>query len=190
MILLASRSPQRRALLGLVGVEFRIAVSRASERTHGQDARSLVVGNAVAKARDVAARIGVPEGGAVLAADTEVVLDDRVLGKPPDAHSARAAIAGLAGRTHEVVTGVALIGPDGERVARELTRVRFRPLTDQEIDWYVATGEWRERAGGYAIQGAGAVLCAGIDGDPTNVVGLPLSCTARLLADQGLWPPR
>lgn len=190
MILLASRSPQRRALLGLLGLEFRVAVSGVPERTHGLDPVGLVVGNALAKARDVAMRVGVPAGGAILGADTEVVVDGRILGKPADAPGARNAVAGLAGRAHEVVTGIAVIGPDGERVAHERTLVRFRPLSDAEIDWYVATGEWRDRAGGYAIQGAGAVLVEGIEGDPTNVVGLPIAHTARLLGDQGLWPPR
>lgn len=189
MILLASRSPQRRALLGLLGVEFRVVVSGVPERTDGADAQGLVVANARAKARDVAARSGVPVAGAVLGADTEVVQDGRVLGKPADADAAAAAIAGLAGRTHEVVTGVVLISGTGEQTACSVTRVTFRGLSAEEIAWYVATGEWRDRAGGYAIQGAGAVLCSEIDGDLATVVGLPVARVAEMLINAGIWPP-
>ncbi len=117
--------------------------------------------------------------GLVLGADTDVGLDGDVLGKPADAAQAREFIARLAGRTHEVVGGIAIVR-DGELVhtSVEVTEVRFRAVTPAFIDWYVATGEWRGRAGGYAIQGAGAALIAGIEGDYLNVVGLPL---ARLL---------
>ncbi len=83
---------------------------------------------------------------------------------------------------------MALITGAGERTAHETTRVLMRPLTDAEIRWYVRTGEWRERAGGYAIQGAGAALCARVEGDPSNVVGLPMALVARLLGEAGLWP--
>ena len=190
MILLASRSPQRRALLGLLGVEFRVVVSGVPEQTDGTDATVLVVANALAKARDVAARSGVPAAGAVLGADTEVVQDGRILGKPTDADAAAAAIARLSGRTHEVATGVALISGSGEQTACSVTRVTFRSLTPDEIAWYVATGEWRDRAGGYAVQGAGAILCSGIDGDLATVIGLPVARVAQMLSDVGMWPPR
>jgi septum formation protein len=189
VILLASRSPQRRALLGLLGVDFRVVVSAVPERTDGDDAQDLVVANALAKARDVATRSGVPAAGAVLAADTEVVHGGRILGKPADADAASAAIARLAGRTHEVATGVALISDAQEQTACCVTRVTFRTLAPAEIAWYVGTGEWRDRAGGYAIQGAGAVLCAGIDGDLATVIGLPVSRVAEMLAAIGVWPP-
>jgi septum formation protein len=114
-----------------------------------------------------------------LGADTIVALDGDILGKPLDAGQARAYVARLAGRTHEVVGGIAL-AQDGAVVqtAVEITRVRFRPASASLVDWYVATGEWRGRAGGYAIQGAGAVLVESIEGDYLNIVGLPL---ARLL---------
>jgi septum formation protein len=115
----------------------------------------------------------------VLGADTDVGLDGDVLGKPADATQAREFIARLAGRTHEVVGGIAIVR-DGDLVhtSVEVTKVRFRSVTPAFVDWYVATNEWRGRAGGYAIQGAGAALIAGIEGDYLNVVGLPL---ARLL---------
>ncbi len=182
MILLASRSPQRRALLGALGVPFRVVVSEVEE---GDDP----LANAQAKARDVAARAGIPPGGAVLGADTEVMLDGAVLGKPADAAAARAMLAALAGREHAVHTAVCVITQTvGERAGTDRTRVRFRPLPGAAIDWYLGTGEWRERAGGYAIQGAGAALVEAVEGDYTTVVGLPVGLTLRLLDDAGLAP--
>jgi septum formation protein len=114
-----------------------------------------------------------------LGADTVVALDGDILGKPRDAAEAREFVGRLAGRTHQVVGGIALAG-DGELThsAVEITEVRFRAVGPDTLDWYVSTGEWRGRAGGYAIQGVGAILVAGIAGDYLNVVGLPL---ARLL---------
>lgn len=181
MILLASRSPQRRALLGALGVPFRVVVSRAAE---GDDP----LANARAKAREVAGRAGVPPGGAVLGADTEVLLDGRALGKPPDAAAARAGLAALAGRAHAVRTAVCVITQTGERELVDETAVVFRPLSAAAIERYLATGEWRDRAGGYAIQGAGAGLVARIEGDYTTVVGLPLGRLAPLLEELGLLP--
>jgi septum formation protein len=123
--------------------------------------------------------LAVSHGELVLGADTLVAVDGDILGKPRDAAQAREYLGRLAGRTHQVVGGIAL-ARDGKvtDTAVEITQVRFRAAGDELLDWYVATGEWRGRAGGYAIQGVGAVLVAGIDGDYLNVVGLPL---ARLL---------
>jgi septum formation protein len=188
VILLASRSPQRRALLAHLGVEFRVVASDVGELTAGREPVALVTANASAKAREVAGRAGVPAGGAILAADTEVVLDGEVLGKPGDLDAARALIRRLSGREHAVVTGVSLVTGAGEQCAHEVTQVAFRELTASEIDWYLATGEWRERAGGYAVQAAGAVLVAGISGDVSNVVGLPLGRVATMLRASGMWP--
>jgi len=126
VILLASRSPQRRALMGHLGVEFRVVASGVGEITGGPDPVAVVEANASAKARDVADRAGIPAGGAVLAADTEVVLDGEVLGKPVDLAAARSMILRLSGRSHVVVTGIALIGATGERRAHEVTEVTFR----------------------------------------------------------------
>jgi septum formation protein len=127
-------------------------------------------------ARRKALAVAAP-GELVLGADTDVALDGDILGKPADAAQAREFIARLAGRDHQVVGGIAVV--DGDLVtAVEVTTVRFRPLSDALVDWYVATGEWHGRAGGYAIQGAGAALVEAIHGDYLNVVGLPL---ARLL---------
>lgn len=179
MILLASRSPQRRALLGSLGVDFRVVVASVEE---GDD--PLV--NARAKARDVAARVGVPHGGAVLGADTEVLLDGRVLGKPADAAAARRELGALSGRAHVVRTAVCVITQRDEREVVDDARVTFRPLSPAALDRYVATGEWRDRAGGYAIQGAGAGLVERVEGDYTTVVGLPLGRLAALLDETGL----
>jgi len=181
VIVLASRSPQRRALLASLGVPFRIVVSSAPE---GADALE----NARAKARAAAARAGVPPGGAILGADTEVLLDGRALGKPADAAEARRMLRALAGRSHVVETAMVLLTAVGEREARGRTVVHVRPLCDAELDWYVATGEWRERAGGYAIQGAGAALIARIEGDHSTVVGLGLGALAAMLDAEGLAP--
>jgi septum formation protein len=175
-------------MLSRLGLEFRVVVAHFDEQTSGAEPAAVVIANALGKARDVAARSGLPQAGAVLAADTEVIRDGVVLGKPADRAAAEAMLAALAGRPHEVISGVALITAAGERVAHETTRVVLRPLTAAEIYWYGATGEWRDRAGGYAIQGAGAALCARLEGDPSNVIGLPLALVARLLAEVGLWP--
>lgn len=181
MILLASRSPQRRALLGALGVEFRVAVSGVAE---GEDP----LGNARAKAEDVARRIGVPAGGAVIGADTEVVLDGRALGKPADRGAAEAMLRALAGRTHVVRTGVCVITQADRAEICEETRVTFRELGSPLLEWYLDLGEWRERAGGYAVQGAGAALVARIEGDYTTVVGLPMAALGEALDALGLAP--
>ena len=119
------------------------------------------------------------EGDLVLGVDTLVALDGRIFGKPVDEEEAAATLEALGGRTHEVVSGLA-IGEGGEvRVDCSITKVTFRPLSDGVVSWYLQTGEWRDRAGGYAIQGRGAALVAGIEGDYLNVVGLPV---AQLLA--------
>jgi septum formation protein len=152
-------------------VEFDVRPAGVEELTTG-DPREVALENARRKA------LAVP-GELVLGADTDVALDGEVLGKPRDAAHARELIGRLAGRRHEVVGGIALAS-GGSLVASDVvvTAVEFRALDQATIDWYVATGEWEGRAGGYAIQGRGAALVAGIEGDYLNVVGLPL---ARLL---------
>jgi septum formation protein len=167
-LILASRSPQRRAILEQLGVEFRVVAPEVAELNRG-DPRALALENAVRKARAV-------EGERVLAVDTEVVLDGRVFGKPGDEQEAATFLRRLSGRTHEVVSGVALRAPHGEeRTDVAVTRVRFRLLEHRDIDWYLRSGEWRDRAGAYAIQGKGAALVAEIEGDYWNVVGLPVA---------------
>jgi len=136
------------------------------------------VEHAVGKARSVDAA-----GRVVLGVDTDVFLDGRRLGKAGDAAEAREMLALLAGRTHEVVSGLCLVGPGWEEVHRVVTAVSFRPLGAAEIDRYVASGEWEGRAGAYAVQGLGATLVERLEGDYLNVVGLPAALLVRLLAE-------
>lgn len=175
--MLASGSPQRRALLERLGVPFSVRVSDASELEQGEDPPQVAVENALRKARAVC-RPEIAE--AVLGCDTIVVLDGVIYGKPVDAAAARATLAALSGRTHEVISGLALLLVDErsgvlERTAVARTSVTFRDIEGELLDRYVETGEWRGRSGGYAIQGAGAKLALSIDGEVENVVGLPLS---------------
>jgi septum formation protein len=177
-LVLASRSPQRRAILEALGVPFELRPVDVVEEAEGPP-ETVAAANALRKA--VAARAGNDE--VVLGVDTLVAVGQEIWGKPPDADAARATIARLSGRTHDVISGVALMRGDGSvQATTALTRVTFRALDPDTIDWYVGTGEWRERAGGYAIQGRGAVLVERIGGDYLNVVGLPV---AALL---DLWP--
>lgn len=182
-LVLASGSPQRRRLLEELGVPFTVRVSGASELEHGDDPAAVAVENALRKAR-AARRPGA--GEAVLGCDTIVVLDGTIYGKPADEAQARATIAALGGRTHEVISGVALLlggeeEAEEERTALARSRVSFRALDEQLIDWYLATGEWRGRSGGYAIQGVtGARLALAVEGEQENVVGLPLRALAEL----------
>ncbi len=171
-LVLASGSPQRRALLERLRVPFTVRVSDASELEQGEDPGGVAVENALRKARAVR-REGAPE--AVLGCDTIVVLDGVIYGKPPDAAVARETLMALGGHTHEVLSGLALLLPHEQRTAVVRTRVTFRAIEGELLDWYLATEEWRGRSGGYAIQGAGATLALAVEGDEENVVGLPLA---------------
>ena len=166
-LVLASRSPQRRAILAQVGIAFDVAAPEADELTEG-DPERVVVENALRKARAVAAPL-------TLGCDTEVALGGRVYGKPADAAEAERFLRELSGREHAVVSGIALIEDGSERTAVCRTKVAFRELDEATVGWYLDSGEWRERAGGYAIQGRGAALVRAIEGDYLNVVGLPLA---------------
>lgn len=170
--MLASASPQRRAILTQLGLAFEVVVAGVDELESG-DPVGLVRENAVRKARAVAARR--PPGDLVIGVDTDVELDGEIFGKPADAAQARAMLARLSGRTHAVHSGLALICDGREDLRDATTRVTFRTLTVGQLDAYVATGEWRGRAGGFAIQGRGAALIRTIDGDYLNVVGLPVA---------------
>ncbi len=181
-LVLASGSPQRRVLLERLGVPFTVRVSGADELEEGPDPAAVALENALRKAR-AALCPGVAE--AVLGCDTIVVLDGTIYGKPADEAQARVTITALGGRTHEVISGVALLLGEGaqaeERTALARSRVSFRAVDDQLIDWYLATGEWRGRSGGYAIQGAtGARLALNVEGEEENVVGLPLQALREL----------
>jgi septum formation protein len=166
-----------------LGIPFDVVVSDAEELTDGPP-HELAAENAYRKAAAVAAGLA---GGAadtrVLGVDTIVVLGAKVYGKPPDAGAAREMLAALAAGRHTVLSGVCLIEDGRARHAVASTTVEFRALDDAVIDWYVETGEWRERAGGYAIQGRGAALVQAIEGDYLNVVGLPVATLLELAPD-------
>jgi septum formation protein len=172
-ILLASVSPQRRAILTQLGIPFDVVPPEFEEV--GSDPVELAAG----KARSV-------DGGdrPVLGVDTEVIVDGEALGKPVGASEAEAMLERLSGRTHEVVSGLCLRTPAWEELHGETTLVTFRPLTARDLARYVGSGEWEGRAGGYAIQGLGASLVARIEGDYLNVVGLPAALLVRLLAER------
>jgi septum formation protein len=172
-LILASASPQRRAILEQLGIEFTVRPADVEELTQG-DPREVVLQNALRKARAV-------EGDFVLACDTEVNVDGVVFGKPASEAEAVRMITELSGRTHEVLGGLVLRVDGEERTAIASTSVEFRALERDEVDWYVRSGEWQGRAGGYAIQGRGAALVERIEGDFWNVVGLPVPELVRLL---------
>jgi septum formation protein len=181
-LLLASTSPQRRAILEQLQIPFAVVSPAYAELPlTGVDAVSTVRRHACEKARSVADEA---EGRPVLGVDTEVVLDGRIYGKPQHAADAEAMLEELSGRTHTVVSGVCLLTPAWEDVRDEVTRVSFRSLTPRELSHYVASGEWQGRAGGYGIQGLGASLVERIEGDYLNVVGLPGAVLVGLLADR------
>jgi septum formation protein len=170
-LVLASQSPQRRAILEQLRIPFEVVTPRYEER--GEDP----VEHAAGKARSVGSG-----DRPVLGVDTIVVCDGLVLGKPGDIGEAEQMLETLAGRTHEVVSGLCLRTPAWEELHSETTRVTFRALTPRDIARYLATAEWQNRAGGYAIQGVGAALVERIEGDYLNVVGLPAALLIRLLA--------
>jgi septum formation protein len=172
-LVLASASPQRRAILEQLGIEFTVEPARVEELRSGEP-NHVVIENARRKARAV-------EGDVVLGCDTEVVLDGRVFGKAGDVDEARRHLRRLSGRTHEVYGGIVLRRGGAEQAASAVTRVRFRALEADEIEEYLETGEWEGRAGAYAIQGRGSALVDGIEGDFWNVVGLPVPQLVRML---------
>lgn len=186
-LVLASASPRRSRLLQSLGLAFTVRPVDLDETPlPGEEPRPYVLRLAREKARARAAT-----GELVLAADTTVVLDEELLGKPADPDEAAAMLGRLAGREHTVLTAVAVHeAGDGERTGREqaaveVSRVRIAPLTPEEIRWYVATGEPLDKAGSYAVQGLGALFVEAVYGNYTNVVGLPLPTVRRLFARLG-----
>jgi len=180
-IILASRSPRRRDLLGLLGRTFRIVEpTHEEQRQPGEHAADYALRNAREKARSVLPHAG-PGRFLVIGADTIVVLDERILEKPHDTAHARAMLRALSGRTHEVTTGLALLTPAGEHCVAVRTAVTFRALSEAEIEAYIATGEPFDKAGAYGIQGHAAHMVTEIHGSYTNVVGLPLAEVAKAL---------
>ena len=180
-LLLASRSPQRRAILEQLAIPFEAVVPEYEEELTGAEPVAEVERHAQGKARSMA---GIAGDRPVLGVDTEVVLDGRVYGKPGDDAEAEAMLEELSGKTHEVVSGLCLLTPGWHELRHAVTRVSFRALTPRELGLYVVSQEWRERAGGYAIQGLGAALVERIEGDYLNVVGLPAALLVDLLAER------
>lgn len=183
-LVLASASPRRRELLYQLQPSLQLTIQPADldeSRIHQEDGEELVQRLALAKAHLVANQLS-PEmkGLPLLAADTEVVLEGRPLGKPESSEAAVALLKQLSGRSHQVKTAMALVQGDIWLTALVTTEVTFRTLSDSEILHYVATGESSDKAGGYAIQGRGAALVERIDGSYTNVVGLPLEKLTQL----------
>jgi septum formation protein len=183
VIVLASGSPRRTQLLTLLGIPHEIDPAHVDETPlPGEAPRAMAQRLARAKATAVAAR---RPGLDVLAADTVVILEGEMLGKPADPAEAAAMLRRLSGREHVVITAVAL-ARDGRIWERhDETQVRFRPLSDDVVAAYVATGEPLDKAGAYGLQGYGSVLVDRIEGDPFGVIGLPLRLVADLLADAG-----
>lgn len=181
-LILASTSPQRKAILEQLGIPFDIVPPRYDEETPERaDAVAVVREHATAKAHSVADGAGERP---VLGVDTAVVLNGRIFGKPSGPADAERMLERLSGQTHLVVSGLCLLTPAWEVVEHESTRVLFRDLTPRDLAAYVAGGEWEGRAGAYAIQGRGAALVRCIEGDYLNVVGLPAALLVRLLAER------
>jgi septum formation protein len=211
VIVLASASPRRAELLAAAGIPFQVRAADVDERLEaGEDPERYVRRVATDKARAVAAAV---PGQAVLAADTVVLVDGEVLGKPRDAEDAKRMLRLLSGRTHHVLTAVTLLTrtgndaglnfrgeesrkfnpasflvdePSGLDTEVAVTSVEFAPLDAREIDWYVATGEPADKAGAYAIQGLASRFVTRIDGSYSNVVGLPVALVYRLCTRAGL----
>ena len=182
-LVLASGSPRRREILGALGIPFDVVVPEVEELTDGMP-EEVVVENARRKA--AAGLRSATEGAVALGVDTEVVLDGRLLGKAAGRTEARARLESLAGRTHTVLSGLALLAaaPSGdggaERSGVAATEVTFRELDRKTVEAYLASGEWRDRAGAYAIQGLGSLLVERVEGDFSNVVGLPVRLLIEL----------
>lgn len=187
-LILASGSPRRRELLRNAGFTFEVIAPEVAEDNPGSEAPAKLVERlALDKAEAVAGRFHRQDNVVVLGADTVVVVDSTLLGKPASPAEARQMLERLSGRTHEVITGVALVEPETARrtVAHETTRVFFRPLELREIEDYVATGEPLDKAGAYAIQGGASRFVTRVEGCYFNVMGLPVALVDRLLRECG-----
>ncbi|MEA2217633.1 MAG: nucleoside triphosphate pyrophosphatase [Solirubrobacteraceae bacterium] len=175
-LILASRSPQRRAILDQLRIAFEVLAVDVEEIADGEPVR-VARANALRKAEAAAA---LRPGRTILGVDTVVALDGEIFGKPADETAARETLKRLSGRTHTVVSGLALLRFDNPQVVHEVTEVTFRAFGDDVLQRYVQTREWAGRAGGYAIQGQGAALVRAISGNYLNVVGLPVGALLDL----------
>lgn len=186
-LFLASASPRRRELLVQIGVDFSLLNAPIDETPLlGELPGAYVERLALAKARAGLATLPTGNAAVVLGADTAVILDGRILGKPVDKQDALAMLAGLSGREHQVLTAIALASADQVRVLSVSSQVRFRPIPAAQARAYWASGEPQDKAGGYAIQGLGAIFVESLQGSYSAVVGLPLCETAQLLGEFGI----
>jgi septum formation protein len=192
LIYLASQSPRRRELLDQIGVAYQLVAVDVDESSQpGEAAQDYVARLAAAKASaglDMLCQSGADEGkrGPVLGADTTVVLDDQIMGKPRDVDEARLILSRFSGRTHQVLSAVSLAAPGRQVTRTSVTEVRFRSLSDELIGRYWRSGEPRDKAGAYGIQGLGAVFVESIIGSYSGVVGLPIEVLVPMLEEFGL----
>ena len=189
-LILASGSPRRRELLHTIGLPYEIIIENVSEETDITDPVEMVKELSRRKCLAVAERIG--EAAVVLGADTVVAIDGEILGKPADEEEAYAMLSRLAGRTHEVFTGVSLAERDENGISRETsftarTAVHIAPMDEEEIRWYIQTNEPMDKAGAYGAQGPFARFVDGFDGEYFNVVGLPVAALYRKLKEWDLF---
>lgn len=177
-VILASRSPRRREILSMLGVRFEIVSADADERSDITDPCTLVQELALRKGRATKALLQErgewTEDTLVIASDTVVANGNEILGKPQDERDAARMLRSLSGHAHRVISGVALLCGEREVTAADSTGVRFAPMSEVEIDWYVASGEPMDKAGAYAVQGLASLFIEGLEGDYFNVVGLPV----------------
>lgn len=185
MIILASKSPRRRELFALLGVEYQVLVQDTEERVNPTLSPREAV-QQISRGKAEAVLSLTEPGDLIVAADTVVVLGDRVLGKPHDPAEARAMLRALSGKTHRVMTGVTVRQGDRELLHTEITEVTFRDLTEVEIATYVATGDPMDKAGAYGVQNEGALFVSGLKGDFFNVMGLPVCALAQMLRRFGV----
>jgi len=184
-LILASASPRRQQLLEQIGCSFTVVTSDVDEDNNQvMLPHELAVHHAQAKAINVAAKVG--QNDIIIGADTIVVVDGQVYGKPVDMDDARRMLINLAGRTHKVITGIAVVSGSTTLADFVTTEVKIAQLSEDEIERYIATGEPMDKAGAYAIQGIGTLFVEGINGCYTNVVGLPLNALAKLMKKVGI----
>ena len=181
--MLASASPRRALILRALGVRFRVVVSGADE-TLAPGEEAAVAAERLARLK--AAAVARSEPPPILGADTLVVCEGRMLGKPDSPEEARQMLRLLSGRTHDVVTGLCLVAPQGTRSGIERTAVTFAPMSAEEIEWYVAGGEPMDKAGAYHVDGKGALFVSSVAGSPSNVAGLPVRLFLSLARETGL----
>lgn len=179
-LILASQSPRRKELLALICKDFTVRVADIDET---MDPRAEAAAEVARVSALKAGAVPREAGDTVIAADTIVVCDGRILGKPKDVAQAKQMLHLLSGKAHQVMTGLTVLTPNGQKTVTEVTDVYFRPLTDDEIDAYVATDEPMDKAGAYGIQGGAAVFCTHLVGDYYNVMGLPVCRLALILRE-------